>query len=305
MKKLSNFVFVILIVGFTIVISCNKKKDTIAGKDGIVSGKAFITVDESLLPIIEDELAVFENTYDAKITLIPKSENEGIQSLLDGTTKIIVLSRKLDKNEQSYFDNKKLIPKVTPFATDAIALIKSKKSNDTLVVIQDIIDFMKGKPNGIKGLVFDNPNSSSVRYFKEVAGLTDIPEKGVFSFKTNDEVIKYVANNDGMIGIVGMNWIAQPPQAMQETVNKVAVLSVKSTVSNQYIYPSQDNIATKKYPLARDLYIINCQGYDGLGIGFSSFVAGQIGQRIILKSGLAPVRVPGRNIRVRTEIEKK
>jgi phosphate transport system substrate-binding protein len=31
-------------------------------------------------------------------------------------------------------------------------------------------------------------------------------------------------------------------------------------------------------------------------MGFASFVAGDIGQRIILKSGLLPVRMPGRNI---------
>ena len=293
-----KYVFIILICVIFITSSCNKKAETLEGKDGIVSGKTSITVDESLLPIIEDELAVFQNTYNATITLIPKSENEGITDLLEGKSKIIVLSRKLDSKEMVYFNNKKLIPKVTPFAKDAIALIKSKKSNDTLVVIQDIIDFMKGKQNRIKGLVFDNPNSSAVRYFKELAGLNDIPEKGVYSFKTNDEVIKYVANNDGMIGIVGINWIAQPLQPMQKTVDQVAVLYVKKA-NNQYVYPSQDNIAAGKYPLARDLYIINCQGYDGLGIGFSSFVAGQIGQRIILKSGLVPFKMPGRNIRIR------
>jgi phosphate transport system substrate-binding protein len=54
--------------------------------------------------------------------------------------------------------------------------------------------------------------------------------------------------------------------------------------------------------LARDLYIINAQGFSGLGMGFASFVAGDIGQRIILKSGLLPVRVPGRKINIRNEI---
>jgi len=42
-------------------------------------------------------------------------------------------------------------------------------------------------------------------------------------------------------------------------------------------------------------------------MGFASFVAGDIGQRIILKSGLLPARVPGRKINIRNEIsiEKK
>jgi phosphate transport system substrate-binding protein len=51
--------------------------------------------------------------------------------------------------------------------------------------------------------------------------------------------------------------------------------------------------------------LLNYQGYQGLGMGFASFIGGEIGQRIILKSGLVPVRIPGRNIKIRKEIEKK
>ena len=88
---------------------------------------------------------------------------------------------------------------------------------------------------------------------------------------------------------------------------KVNVLSVKGVSGKNYYAPTQNNIAEGKYPLARDLYIINGQGYSGLGMGFASFVAGDIGQRIILKSGLLPVRVPGRKIIIRNKIsnEKK
>jgi phosphate transport system substrate-binding protein len=49
-------------------------------------------------------------------------------------------------------------------------------------------------------------------------------------------------------------------------------------VEKMIILPSQNNLAEGTYPLARDLYIINCQGYSGLGMGFASFVAGDIGQ---------------------------
>jgi phosphate transport system substrate-binding protein len=167
---------------------------------------------------------------------------------------------------------------------------------------------MQGKQNlRIKGLVFDNPNSSTVRYMKELAGIKEVSEKGVYSFKTNQEVIKFVAQNEGMIGVVGVNWLSEPMPIMQEYVDKVNVLSVKSLAGNDFYAPTQNNIAEGKYPLARDLYIINGQGYSGLGMGFSSFVAGDIGQRIILKSGLLPVRIPGRKFNIRNKIsnEKK
>jgi phosphate transport system substrate-binding protein len=94
---------------------------------------------------------------------------------------------------------------------------------------------------------------------------------------------------------------------MKKFVDMVNVLSVKGLTGENYYAPSQNNIAEGKYPLARDLYIINGQGYSGLGMGFASFVAGDIGQRIILKSGLLPVRIPGRRINVRHGVynEKK
>ena len=108
-----------------------------------------------------------------------------------------------------------------------------------------------------------------------------------------------------MIGVVGMNWIFQPTDKIKKALENITVLSVKDKGSNEYVYPSQENLGNRKYPLARVLYIINCQGYDGLGIGFASFIAGETGQRIILKSGLAPMREPSRNISIRNKIESK
>ncbi len=284
---------------FILLYACNSNKS----KETILTGSTSILVDETLLPIIEDQVVVFENQYDAKLKLIPESEKEAVLSFAKNKSGIIVLSRKLNKEENTIFKNKKIVPRETPFAIDAIALIKNKKSKDSLVDIADVVDFLKGNRTKIKGLVFDNPNSSTMRYFSEVSGIKTLPENDVFSFKTNNEVIKYVAQNDGMIGVVGLNWLYQPKQEMTKFTDNITVLSIKDATSNQYVYPSQENIATRKYPLARVLYIINCQGYDGLGMGFSSFIAGEIGQRIVLKSGLAPMREPSRNIRIRNKIE--
>ena len=248
-------------------------------------------------------MEVFESIYPAKITLDVKSENEVVRSLINDSSSIAVLSRKLTAEEQKIFDVKKIIPKVTFFATDGIALISNKKNKDTLIALNDIIAFMKGKPqNAIKGLVFDNPNSSTVRYMNDLAGVKASPDKGVFSFKTNEEVIKFVAKNEGMIGVVGLNWLYQPTGIMKEIVKQIHVLSVKSTTGTEFYAPSQNNIGEGKYPLARDLYIINCQGSSGLGMGFASFVAGEQGQRIVLKSGLLPFRTPSRLIQVRKEL---
>lgn len=306
MYKNSKF----FIIGFVCIlfVMCNKSDQNQNRKESILKGSATILVDETLTPIVEDQVAVFESKYDAKIKIVSKSEAELIISLVGQKSSIAILTRNLTNNENKIFEQKKITPKITKFAVDAITFISNKSNNDTLIELKSVIDFMQGKQNSkIKGLVFDNPNSSTVRYMKELSGINVLRNEGVYSFKTNQEVIKFVAQNDGMIGVVGLNWLTQPMPIMQDYVDKVNVLSVKNLNTSNFYSPSQNNIAEGKYPLARELYIINAQGYSGLGMGFASFVAGDIGQRIILKSGLLPIRIPGRKINIRNEIsnEKK
>ncbi len=303
MNKITKTITGFLLLALLFVFSCQEKSSNKI--DTILEGKATLYVDESILPIVEDEEAVFETQYEAKLHLVPQSEKEILNSIFNDTAKIAILTRKLTDKELKVFKSKKITPRITPFATDAIAFIKSKSTNDTIVALQDVADFFKGKSvPSIKGFVFDNANSSTVRYISEKFGVDILNKKNFFSMKTNEDVIKYVAENEGMIGVIGMNWIFQPPLALQEVVDQVNVLGVKDINSNEYVFPSQDNMAQGKYPLARSLYIINCQGYAGLGMGFASFLTSERGQRIILKSGLVPDRLPSRKIVIRNNITK-
>ena len=301
---LKNSRFLGLVVFVFLFAMCNQKSKSESENETILKGSVDVTVDETIKQIVDDQVAVFEGTYyDAKITVKPKSEAELINDLLNKKAKVVVTARKLSKEELGRFEKSKIKPRITPFAVDGIALISKKNNNDTLIALKSVIDFLQGKADSrIKGIVFDNPNSSTVRYMKELAKVKDFPSTGVFSFKTNDEVIKFVSENDDMIGVVGVNWLSQPSPKMIETIKKIDVLSVKGLKGDKYYSPSQTNIALNEYPLARDLYIINCQGYSGLGMGLASFMAGEIGQRIVLKSGLMPVKTPGRKFHIRSQI---
>ncbi|MGO4819613.1 PstS family phosphate ABC transporter substrate-binding protein [Flavobacterium sp. W22_SRS_FP1] len=302
MKKFFKRTYLVLASLFLVLISCKQSGDAKKGVDTILKGNVTILVDETLKPIIDDQVAVFESKYEAKINLDAKSEKELIKGFLNDSSGVAVLSRTLNQDEIKYFERKRITPKITKIGIDAIAFIRNNTSKDTLIALEDVISFMQGQEQAnIKGLVFDNPNSSTLRYMNDLAGLDETPTKSVFSFKTNEDVIKYVSENEGMVGVVGVNWLSQPSTTSKSDMKNINVLNVKSLNNIGYFAPSQNNIAEGTYPLARDLYIINCQGYSGLGMGFASFVAGDIGQRIILKSGLLPFRMPGRNIIIKTK----
>lgn len=301
MKKI--YLTVAVALSFLAFFSCNKQKQG-TGSDTILTGKATILVDETILPIIEDQEMVFESQYDADLTLVGMSETEIVKNLAEGKNDLAILTRELTEGEAGYFAEKKIKPKVTPLATDGIAFISNKSNGDRKIDLKEIIAFMKGDDSKFSSLVFDNANSSTVRYFKNLAGIESLPTKNLYSFKTNNEVIKFVADNPGSVGIVGVNWLMQPMPEFQSTVDKVALLEVKAN-NGTFVLPTQDFMASGLYPVTREIKMLNYQGYSGLGMGFASFVAGEIGQRIILKSGLVPFRMPGRNIIIRKEIEKK
>ncbi len=287
----------ILAIATVIVWSCNDKP-----KETILDGSLDLLCDESLVPIMEDQIAVFESDYRARINLKPMSEAEVVKSILVNPGQVAILSRDLSPDELAHFEQKKIYPKRTQFATDAIAFIR-KKGNDTLIRLEDVIAFANGKQvPGIKGLVFDNLNSGTYRAIAQLAGLKAVPSQGVYSFTSNAEAIKYVAENEGVVGVIGYNWLTQPEPGMEPLVKQLSVLSVKGEKEG-YFAPTQENLGLGNYPLARNLFLINCQGKEGPGMGFASFIAGERGQRIILKSGLLPVRMPSRNIIIRNTVE--
>lgn len=309
MRSVFKIFFFIL---FFFTFSCKKKEQTHeAVEETLISGSIPILVDNTVQPVVEDVLAVFHNHYgDANITQINKTENEIIQLLHKDSARVAVLSRRLSDDEEQYFKENNIVPRIREFATDAIVFISNESTADSILNLKEVISFLKGEQSEkIKGFVFDNPGSSIFRYLTDFSKTGKNIPASVYSLKTTEEVIKYVHNNTGNIGVVGLNWLLQPPPSLLEHMKNIKVLAVNDYREGKegavYYKPTQSNIAEGLYPLTRKLYILNYQGKNGLGTGFASYIEGRDGQRIILKSGLLPAKIPSREISVRGTLEKK
>ena len=265
------------------------------------TGKVNIVVDETFAPLIADQAYVFESTYtESKLNMIYRPENDVLKLFLTDSVRMAILSRELTSSEAKFYENKNIKLRVNRFAIDGLALIVNRTNLDSLVTVEEIISVMKGKKSQIKNLVFDNPNSSTVRFLKELAGVKELPKSGIYALNSNPEVINYVIDNPGAIGVIGINWIIQPEEDMEEVVKGVKILGVKNLPgkpgSDGYYKPNQNDLAEEVYPLTRNLYIVNGEGKSGLGTGFATFIAGERGQRIVLKSGLLPDSLPSRQV---------
>lgn len=187
---------------------------------------------------------------------------------------------------------------------------------DSLISVKDIRRILTGDAKQWKdiypasrlgdiSLVFDNKNSSTVRFAVDSICKGAPLSSQLKALKTNREVIDYVARTPDAIGIIGVNWLSDRNDSTGLSFSKeVRLMSVsaadKAMPDNSY-KPYQAYLYYGDYPLARSIYALLNDPRSALPWGFASFLASDRGQRIILKSGLVPATQPVRVVNVKDE----
>lgn len=285
------------------LFSCRQSKKDQAVKDSRTTGETTVMVDESFSNILDVQIEVFVSDYpDAKVNTVSGNEAKILPALMEKQRGMLVLSRMLNASEERYFKAKQIQVFTDRFAIDGIALITNAANTDTLISAKEILDIIKGESSSRK-LVFDNAASSTVRYFLDSAKVSTLPKSGVYTLSTNNDVIKYVGANRDYVGIVGINWLIANKEEMQSELTKVKIMSVKNLEGKKggdsYYKPTQNNLISGVYPFLRNIYVINCEGTNGLGTGFANWLNSPRGQLIVLKSGLGPHKMISRDFNLK------
>jgi phosphate transport system substrate-binding protein len=304
MKIKMNKLF--LIVPLFLFAACKPKPKNEEAVDTRTSGTLKMIVDESFSSVLADQIQVFTLDYpDAKFNLIEGNENKILPKLLNDSVRVAVLSRTLTTKEEKAFSNKGIPIRYSRFAIDGIALITGNSNPDTTITAEEVISIIKGNNPTGKKLVFDNAYSSTVRYFKDLAQITELPKTGIYTLSTNNDVIKYVAEHPDYIGIVGVNWLLKGSRDMVAFTDQVKLMAVKNVKGkkgdDQFYQPTQKNLISGIYPFLRNVYIITAEGKNGLGTGFANWLVSQRGQLIVLKSGLGPNFLNSRDINIKSK----
>lgn len=299
----------IVLLGSVMLAACSKS--TSKPSDTPTSGTITITVDEALRPLIEAEVTAFENLYtNAHIKVIYTSEEEAIALMLKDSARATIVSRKLVPEEAEILTKQQYKPRQLKVATSAIALIVNKSNGDTTISMGDLKKILSGeiqswgwnrpaRKGGSTGMevVFDQPNSGILRHLKDSVIRFDTLQKNWFALKGNSEVIDYVSKKPEALGLIDVSWISDRDDS---TANKFldAVQVVRIAGDSGSYQPYQAYIAQGRYPLKRDVVMISREAKSGLASGFMSFIAGEKGQRIILKAGLVPATMPVRIVEI-------
>lgn len=331
--------FLGIMIGMLLLSSCHKKisrSDTLtSGIAQIVVDESFAPIIEAGINVFESL------NSDATIIPTYTTDQDAYSLLMKDSIRLLVGTRLLTEQETYIIKERKQRVRSHKIAIDGIALITHKENKDTLLTIDQIGDIITGKIESWKqinsdspldsfSVVFDTPTSSMVRYMqdslcnklpfgKNVKALSpNNASVDITQLNSQAKVIEYVASHPNALGFVGLNWISNPVDTTNLSfIDQVNIISVsaetQATPNNSYKpYPYQlalelahrespREFPTGGYPLIRDIYIMITDSPSGLPTGFFNFIAGDRGQRIILKSGILPANRPVRLVHITTD----
>lgn len=300
MNKLTSYILVGLTLSATLCASCTESGNSYS------QGVANFACDASFKPIIEEERELFSARYsEAELDTVYTNESDAIQMLKDGKSTLAITSRDFKEEEKEYLKAHKFYPVSFVLAYDGLALIQNKQNTDSCISVNDIKRILNGEvtnwnqiyPKSTLGkieLIFDNPKSSTV-HFVEDSILGGKPINTINSKAVNNsaEVIKYVENSKGAIGIIGSNWLNDKRDSTNLTFRReIRTMSVSRaqvpTPSNSYL-PYQAYFYTDEYPLCRTIYALVSDPKKSVATTFKNFLMSQNqGQLVFLKAGLLP-----------------
>jgi len=307
MKKILFYTAIILML-----FACNQTPNKIT--ENATHGDIKIDVDESFKLLSEAEIMTFMAFYKyAKITPMYKPEYDVFDDFLKDSVRTIMTAKELTQNEIDYLKSKTFFPKSTLIAKDALAFIVNNENMDSLMKINNLKQIFLGEitdwnqinknnKNGVIQVVFDNIKSANARYMLERLKMTEF-KSNCFVANSNEEVINYVEKNKNAIGVISVNWVSESTDSLSNNflkrVQVVALTSELDPEGRQYYKPYQAYIANESYPFIREVYMITRETFSGLGSGLIQFIAGEKGQRIVLKSGLVPATMPIRIVEMK------
>ena len=301
-------IFLFFSVIFFIILSfgsCKKKQPKDKWEDTLHTGTIKIACDENFKNLMDAEIQSFEANSDYLATILPvySNEKDAIRLMLEDSVRLVLTTRDLNALEQQTAEEKRMFIRKYLIAFEGITLIINKANTDSVIGVPTIKKILTGEitewkqinpdsPLGTIRVIFDNKQSGILRYIVDSIAKTTNLSPNLYAMNDSDELIEKVSEMQNAIGIVGYNIIGSEfrwkSSGLQDKLRLMRVgKEEKANLQNTFL-PYPGDIKSEDYPLWRAIYVLLSDPKSGLSSGFSIFLAHDVGQTVILKSGLFP-----------------
>lgn len=285
--------FVYCICCNVLLIACKAQNEK---ESSPTMGEILIACDEQLREIIQQQEDIFERNYKyANVELVYANERNVFRLLQEDSVRTAITCRAFNKSEIQYFNTRQVHPRMFPFAKGAVALLCNSESRDTGILYEDFINLCKGiafQNTSFKTVILEDAGSGIAQFLLDKIQSESFT-KNVYALADKAEIIQYLKENREALAIVDWAEFSDSDNFQKKSMLKycrvLGITRPKDSIQLGYILPDQYQLQDDKYPLIRTLYVLSVSGKSDLGLGFASFITGEIGQRILLKAGLLPL----------------
>ena len=303
MKRVLFFSMIVLLL--LSIVSCKKKRPKDKWDDTLTTGIIPVACDEDFKYLMDAEVDAFQahNNYMAILNPIYANENEVIRLLLEDSVRFALTTRDLNAREQMTAKSKQMLIQKFLIAFDGIALIANKANPDSLmglptlekILTGEITEWSQINPRSTLGpirVIFDNNKSGILRYVVDSITKTKPLSPQLYALNNSDELLGKVSELPNAIGIVGFNLLSDENRlkklGLQDKFRIMRIGKEENANLQNTSLPYSGDIKSEDYPLWRSVYVLLSDPKSGLSSGFSVFLAHEVGQTVILKSGLLP-----------------
>ncbi len=282
------------------IVGCNEPEET------ATRGYIKVSSAEVTFPYIEKSAIKFQQIYnDAFIDVGRTTSREALIELVEGRSRIAVISREPNKAEVEALSGGQAKFVTRTVAHDALAVILHGDNPVNELTVRQLKDIYTGKVTNwkelggknvrIRPLVRDR-NSGTYEVFQERVLDNEKYGADVYPCSTMAVLTGISGSNRGAIGITGLLMTTKP-----STMSYFKVIRVGEAEKERFYLPTQDKIHTKKYPLRRPTvlcYFKESSLEVNLVSGFVTFLTAVKGQQIAINEGLVPATMPVRMVKL-------
>lgn len=280
-------------------------------------GHVLILVDEDLRDLVEAEEFMFESIYTkAQLDIRYLPEAELLKAVMNDSVRCWIGSVQPGGEQEAYYQKRNVKAHVVPIATDGIAVLVHPGIGLDRLSAGEVLHALtfpesfdaqgwtpKDGPLDQQRPWFPSAGSGVARCLVDsLVGPVAQQRIVAMADKGLDSLVQRVARDPSAVGFASFSSLSDLDNPhMKALRDRVKLLAISASDSAAAVLPNQSTLADGSYPLRRPVYMVLAEGKSGLGTGFVSFVANHKGQRIILKHGLAPNKVPPREIEIVTQ----
>jgi phosphate transport system substrate-binding protein len=244
---------------------------------------------DTMLPLSQKAAEAFMKANpSATVTVTGGGSGVGITALLEGTTELAQLSRKIKFDERSKLKAKGITAKEVIAAYDALAVIVHPANKVSNLTREQLEAIFTGKTTNWKDVGgADSPiipyaretSSGTYEFFKESVLKNKNYKAGIMSMPATGAIIQSVSQTEGAIGYVGLAYLNR----------EVKAIHISYDGGSTFVAPSVANAKNESYPIVRPLYYYYDASAEARVKAFTGFILSARGQQIVSETGFITI----------------